>query len=174
MADSLLYVYSYNPRFCPNPYCVCASPTTSIISATNSSWNLVHVYAATTTGGAVCPTVASETGCEIVVQPTSNTTCGSVVYNTKFCQSSPTSSPNSASIQVLNGTQISSTARKESTSSLASVQVLNIRHKGPLLHNRNKYQEKQYQPRPHPLHPRLQHRHWTPRHHHQSHLPAGP
>lgn len=80
--------HSYNPRFCPDPYCVCTQPS-----------SIVNVYAATT-GATVCPTAGaavSEAGCQIVVESKTDSTCGTVVFNTAFCLPSSMASTASTS-----------------------------------------------------------------------------
>ncbi|KAM0797045.1 hypothetical protein BDR22DRAFT_864585 [Usnea florida] len=85
---------AYNPRFCPNPYCVCTQPVTNSVSGTITTDNIVNVYAATS-GATVCPTAGaavSEAGCEIVVESKLDSTCGAVVFNTDLCLHSATAS----------------------------------------------------------------------------------
>lgn len=85
----------YNPRFCPNPYCVCTQPIINAVSGTITTDDIVNVYAATS-GATVCPTAGaavSEAGCQIVVESKLDSTCGAVVFNTDLCSTaSPTSS----------------------------------------------------------------------------------
>lgn len=100
---------SYNSRFCPDPYCVCTQSTTSTISGTITSDSIVNVYAATS-GAPVCPTAGaavSEAGCQIVVESKTDSTCGTVVFNTDFCLPSSMVSTSSSSTPI----QISSASQ---------------------------------------------------------------
>ena len=101
--------HSLNPRFCPDPYCVCTRLTTDTISSTVTTDSIVNVYAATS-GATVCPTAGaavSEAGCQIVVMSKSDSTCGTVVFNTEFCPPSSMTSTISSTTPV----QISSASQ---------------------------------------------------------------
>lgn len=97
-SNVLTHSHSSNPRFCPDPYCVCTQPFTSTISGSVTTNSIVEVYAATS-GAIVCPTAGaaiSEAGCQIVVESKTDSTCGTVVFNTAFCLPSSTASAASA------------------------------------------------------------------------------
>lgn len=117
-------LHSYNPRFCPNPYCVCTQPTTATISGIITTNSIVNVYAATS-GAYVCPTAGaavSEAGCQIVVESKTDSTCGPVVFNTDFCLASSTTltSPSSTSTQLPGALQAQVTQIVTPTSAPAS------------------------------------------------------
>lgn len=91
----LYHVSRYNAQYCPNPYCVCASPLPEPIAMTREGGELVTVsnmtnlYAATA-GPSPCPYLCeTEAGSQILVAPKSGDSCGRTNHQPLFTHTSP-------------------------------------------------------------------------------------